>query len=60
MNGLWNMKDSLEQNGSTKSLCIYRRQDSGGGSSRDEASEELSPGVLSAGRAPCMLQVLFM
>lgn len=60
MNGLWNTKDSLEQNGSTKSLCIFRRQESGEGSSRDEASEELSLGVLLAGRAPCVLHVLFV
>ena len=30
----------------------------GGGSSQDEVSEELSPGVLSAESAPCVWQVL--
>lgn len=30
----------------------------GGGSSPDEVSEELSPGVLSSGSAPCVWHVL--
>lgn len=56
MNGLWNTKDSLaETKWKHKELVHIPEDKSPGRQLRDEASEELSLGVLLAGRAPCVL-----